>query len=100
MTTFDYAASAELFASSSISRRGKPRTMAYRRFRTAAEALRYAIEVLPAPLLNGTVLEVGEQRYDAAFIRALYDDPAYPLARWSGSTEPMDQKGPATSMPR
>ncbi len=55
--------------------------MAYRRFSTAAEALRYAIEELPTPLLNGTVLEVGEERYDAALIRALYDDPAYPLAR-------------------
>jgi hypothetical protein len=87
MTTFDYAASAELFASSSTGWRGKARSMAYRRFRTAAEALRYAIEVLPAPLLNGTVLEVGGQRYDAALIRALYDDPTYPLARWSSSVK-------------
>jgi hypothetical protein len=81
MKAFDYSASAELFASSTISHRGKPRAMAYRRFSTAAEALRYAIEELPTPLLNGTVLEVGEERYDAALIRALYDDPAYPLAR-------------------
>ena len=81
MKAFDYTASAELFASAAIRRGGNPQAMAYRRFPTAAEALRYAIEVLPAPLLNGTVLEVGEERYHAALIRELYDDPAYPLPR-------------------
>lgn len=81
MTTFDYDASAELFASATIGRGGKPKAMAYRRFPTAAEALRYAIEVLPAALLNGTVLEVGDERYHAALIRELYDSPHYPLPR-------------------
>ena len=80
MTTFDYDAAAELYASTTSNSR-KPRAMAYRRFQTAAEALRYAIEELPAPFLNGTVLEVGEERYGAALIRALYDNPAYPLPR-------------------
>ena len=81
MTAFNYSASAELFARATISRGGKPKSITYRRFPTAAEALRYAIEELPAPLLNGTVLEVGEERYDAELIRALYDAPAYSLAR-------------------
>jgi hypothetical protein len=81
MKPFDYTATAELFATAKFSHRRKPRAMAYRRFQTAAEALRYAIEELPAPFLSGTVLEVSEERYDAALIRALYDDPAYPLPR-------------------
>jgi hypothetical protein len=81
MKEFDYSASAELFSSAMLSHRGKPKAIAYRRFSTAAEALRYAIEELPAPLLNGTIIEIGEERYDATQIRALYENPAYPLAR-------------------
>lgn len=81
MKAFDYTAAAELFARPLVGYRRKPKAMTYRRFQTAAEALRYAIEELPEPLLEGTILEVGEERYDAPLIRALYDDPAYPLAR-------------------
>lgn len=81
MTAFNYTASAELYATATVSRGGKPRRVAYRRFGTAAEALRYAIEELPESLLQGTVLEVGDERYDAMSIRALYDDPGYPLTR-------------------
>jgi hypothetical protein len=78
LPSFDYQASAELFPSD----RKKPRRpTGYRRFRTAAEAIRYAIEELPAEYLVGAVLEVNEDRYEADEIRRLYDDPAYPLAR-------------------
>ncbi len=77
MTKFDYAAPAELFASPG---RGMSRgPVQYRRFCTGAEAVRYAIEILPAVQLVGAVLEVEEERYDGKQIRELYDHPKYPL---------------------
>jgi hypothetical protein len=46
MMTFDYTASAELFMPK---RKGGPRPpLSYRRFATAAEAIRFAVEELPA----------------------------------------------------
>ncbi len=55
--------------------------MTYRRFDSGAEAIRFAIEELPSDVLFGTVLEVNEQRFDAAQIRKLYESKAYPLQR-------------------
>jgi hypothetical protein len=78
VTKFDYSALAELYPSKSFY---KSRTVRYRRFDNAAEALKYAIEEMPAELLRGSMLEVEEERYEGDAIRALYDDPAYPLAR-------------------
>ncbi|HLL28351.1 MAG TPA: hypothetical protein VKT73_11980 [Xanthobacteraceae bacterium] len=75
---FDYNAPAEIFAGRSM--RG-PRPMRYQRFETGAEALRFAIEVLPRANLLGAILEANERRYWHAEIRKLYDAPAYPLAR-------------------
>jgi hypothetical protein len=73
---FDYGAPAGVFTRSSHGRRGG--SARYRRFETAAEAIRYAIEELPAPLLPGITMEVGEDSYDHLGILRLYDDPRFP----------------------
>ena len=75
MSTFDYEASAELFAA-----RGHP-GFRYQRFDQAAEAIRYAIEKLPPKVLAGSSIEVKDHRYNAAQIRALYESERYPLSR-------------------
>jgi hypothetical protein len=69
----------ELFACRSRGSRTRPVT--YRRFDSGAEAIRFAIEELPAEVLFGTVIEAQEQRFSAADIRELYDSNAYPLQR-------------------
>jgi hypothetical protein len=75
---FDFAAAAELFP---CRYRKNRRPIGYKRFDTAAEAIRFAVEELPAPLLNGTFLEIGGQRFDGDDIRALYEREDYPLTR-------------------
>ena len=78
LTGFDYNAPAELFPS-----RGKRGTsrVKYRRFETAAEALQFAIEEMPPPVLLGAFLEVEEKRFGAEDMRSLYSNAAYPLRR-------------------
>jgi hypothetical protein len=79
MDTFDFEAEAELFPTRSRASRRKP--MAYKRFSRAADAIRYAIEELPAEFLVGAFLEVNEERFDGYGIRALYENANYPLRR-------------------
>jgi hypothetical protein len=79
MAYFDYGAAAELFPS-----RQRTRMMAgvtYMRFAAAAEAIRYAVEEIPANSFLGTLLEVNEERFDSNGIRRLYDSAEYPLPR-------------------
>lgn len=77
MPRFDYSMPAELFPS----RRYAKSLSRYRRFPSAAEAIRYAVEDMPAGWLVGTNLVVGGGRYEGAAIRALYDANTYPLER-------------------
>ena len=82
---FDFGAPAELFPS-----RGKGfrrQIVTYKRFDSAALAIRYAVEELEPDKLAGAVLEVNEDRYDDAAIRNLYASDAYPLKRAKSNTQ-------------
>lgn len=60
-------------------------SLSYRRFASAAEAIRYAIEELLPAELGATVLVVDGDRHEPAAIRALYAAAAYPLRRRGGA---------------
>ena len=51
------------------------------RFDRAGDAIRFAIEQLPAHVLLGAYLEVNEERYQNRGDRCLYDCAEYPFAR-------------------
>jgi len=75
---FNYGAPAELFPGRVKKGRGG---VTYKRFDTAAAALRFAVEEMPAAALLGAYLEVGEGRFGIRDIRHLYENTAYPLKR-------------------
>lgn len=77
--TFDYRSPAELFLGK---RKGGPRHgLGYRRFATAAEAIRFAVEDLPAMRALGAWMQVGDERFDSDDIHRLYERNDYPLQR-------------------
>ncbi len=63
---FDYNSPAELFLS-----KRRVRHTEYRRFATAAEAIRYAVEDL----------RVGDERFSSSEIQRLYEADDYPLRK-------------------
>ena len=67
--SFDYSAPAELFLAKPI----KGSRTKYRRFATAAEAIRYAVEDLRTPRAFGVWLEVGDERFNSNEIQRLYE---------------------------
>jgi hypothetical protein len=92
MDTFDFDAEAE---NSSPRDRGRPgQPMGYKRFARAADAIRFAIEELPAEFLVGAYLEVNEERFDSVEIRRLYERADYPLER-GARPAPTVQRMPA-----
>ena len=78
MDKFNYTAMAELYPSR---RYAKSQQTQYRRFNRAAEAIQYMMEEMPSSWLAGSFLEVNEQRFEGAAVRALYEAAAYPLPR-------------------
>ena len=80
MAAFDYNAPADLFPARSKAGR---RPVGYRRFSTAAEAIRFAVEQMPFGFLDGTILEIESVRVDGAGIRVLYESVDYPLVKTS-----------------
>jgi hypothetical protein len=77
--TFDYGVPAELFMGK---RKGGPRQpLRYRRFATAAEAIRFAVEELPAVRALGAWMQVGDERFDGEDIQRLYQSDDFPLQR-------------------
>jgi hypothetical protein len=77
--SFDYDAPAELFTAK---RKGGTRQpLGYRRFTTAAEAIRFAVEDFPAVRALGAWMQVGDERFDGDGIQRLYDSSEYPLRR-------------------
>lgn len=82
-TALDYGAPAELFPCHSKNRRDQ---FKYKRFDTAAEAIRFAVESVPTSALLGAYLEVDEARFGRHEIQYLYENAAYPLKRASGGT--------------
>ena len=88
MAAFDYSTVAELFPTKSDAelfpgkrRRHRRQPVGYGRFARAADAIRFAIEELPAELLPDACLEVDERIFDRDGIRRLYDSEDYPLVR-------------------
>jgi hypothetical protein len=69
MSSFDYSAPAELF----LAKPAKGSREKYRRFATAAEALRYAVEDLRTPKTFGAWLQIGDERFNSTEIERLYD---------------------------
>lgn len=82
MAKLDYNTPAELYPRQRNVGASPIGSIGYRRFDSAAEAVRFAVEELPSELLLGTHLEVDGARFDGAGIRALYEDADYPLKRY------------------
>ena len=76
---FDYALPAELFMAK---RKGGTRQpLGYRRFPSAAEAIRFAVEDLPSVRTLGAWMQVGDERFDSDAIQRLYERDDFPLQR-------------------
>jgi hypothetical protein len=73
---FDYSLPAELYLS-----RGRGRHTDYRRFATAAEAVRYAVEELRTRRSISAWMQVEEDRFNKEEINRLYDEMIILCAR-------------------
>ena len=60
---------------------GRRAATGYRRFATAAEAIRFAVEEFPVPKTLGAWMQVGDDRFDSDEIGRLYESSDYPLER-------------------
>lgn len=60
---------------------GGANAVTYRKFDSAAEAVRYAVEELSGISARTSIMEVAEGRFNHMELRKLYDDNHYPLPR-------------------
>ncbi len=77
--TFDYGLPAELFMAKR-KRAARSRVIS-RRFATAAEAIRFAVEDFSAIRALGAWMQVGNERFDGEDIHRLYESHNFPLRR-------------------
>jgi hypothetical protein len=77
MPPFDYNAPAELF----LAKPAKGSRIKYRRFATAAEAIRYAVEELRKRRSLSAWMQVGEDRFNKEESNRLYDEMIILCAR-------------------
>ena len=78
---FDYDSPAELFIPKRKGVGGRRAPAVYRRFATAAEAIRFAVEEYPAIRTLRAWMQVGDERFDSDQICRLYESSDYPLRR-------------------
>ena len=78
MTNFDYNAPAELFLGKDLQ---TAIAQGPRQFRTAAKAIRFAMEEAAPVSLHGALLRSGGKTRTGAEIARLYRDDDYPLMR-------------------
>lgn len=83
MENFNYREPPDVFVGGGRLSRRYP--MAYRRFQTGAEAVRFVMELQSSDKLVGTVVECDDARFGAAEIRLLYESVDYPLPRRQAS---------------
>ena len=76
----DYSAAAEVYYMPMRRRGGARQPLGYRRFATAAEAIRFVVEDFPAAHTLSPWMQVGDNRFDSDAIRQLYDSSDYPYA--------------------
>jgi hypothetical protein len=79
MVTNDYFLEASLYYSKSGN--SKQKSLVFRRFTRAADAILFAVEELAPKVLDSCSLEVNEEHYFGREIRPLYDDHVFPLRR-------------------
>ena len=60
---------------------GARQPLGYRRFGSAAEAIRFAIEEFSSARALGAWMQVGDERFDGKEIQRLYEHAEYPLRR-------------------
>src|ERR1700738_2680782 len=86
MASFSFNTAAELFPAAIRKKKGAG--FADGVLGSVAEAVRFAIEELPADWLNGAYLQVDEARFDQSGIRTLYESQDFPLPRRPRAPQP------------
>lgn len=79
MDANDYRLEASLYYSKTPGT--KQKSLVFRRFPKAADAIRFAVEDLAPKIFDSCSLEVNDAHYFGREIRVLYDDGAFPLRR-------------------